>query len=322
MKYYAKETMKILRILIFALILISIIILIEYKPVYKVSVLGQEIGYINNKEKFEEIVEKEINESADENFAFATIENIPEYELKLLKSSEETDEEEILVALKEDSVKTYTMYAITIDDNIQTYVNTEKEAESIVDSIKEEYKEKIEINLGVKQIYTKEKEETVSEDIALAKIKQENIDVRIRNNKKNSNPTTKKAVVNGIMLSSKPVSGTITSRFGVSSRIRSGDHTGLDIAAPKGTPIVTCGDGKVTFSGTKGSYGKLIIISHGSGVETWYGHCSELLVSEGQKVSGGQKIGLVGSTGNSTGNHLHLEIRINNKPVNPQNYMY
>ncbi len=120
----------------------------------------------------------------------------------------------------------------------------------------------------------------------------------------------------------KPITGTISSRFGASSSIRSGAHTGLDIASSTGSPIKAAASGTVTFAGWKGSYGNLLVITHSNGVQTYYGHCSKLYVSAGQKVSQGQKVAAVGSTGNSTGPHLHLEIRINGTPVNPQNYLY
>ena len=80
--------------------------------------------------------------------------------------------------------------------------------------------------------------------------------------------------------------------------------------------------GTVTFSGYKGSYGNMIVISHGNGVQTYYGHCSKLYVSAGTTVSQGQTIAAVGSTGNSTSPHLHLEVRINGVAYNPQNYVY
>ena len=120
----------------------------------------------------------------------------------------------------------------------------------------------------------------------------------------------------------KPISGIITSRFAESSRIRSSRHTGLDISASTGTPIKAAASGTVTFSGRKGSYGNLIVVTHGNGVQTYYGHCSALYASTGQQVSQGQTIAAVGSTGNSTGPHLHLEIRVNGVAYNPQNYLY
>ena len=120
----------------------------------------------------------------------------------------------------------------------------------------------------------------------------------------------------------RPISGTITSRFGSISRVRSGAHTGLDIAASTGTPIKAAASGTVTFAGTKRAYGKMIVISHGNGIETYYGHCSKLYAEVGDKVSQGETIAAVGSTGNSTGPHLHLEIRVNGVAYNPQNYVY
>ena len=108
------------------------------------------------------------------------------------------------------------------------------------------------------------------------------------------------------------------------SRIRSSAHTGLDIATSKGTPMLPVTAGKVTYAGYKGSYGNLVIINHGKNangqtVETYYAHCSRLNVRVGDMVDSNSIIAYVGSTGNSTGPHLHLEIRLNGNAVNPQN---
>ena len=96
-------------------------------------------------------------------------------------------------------------------------------------------------------------------------------------------------------------------------------HHGLDYAAPAGTPVSAVGDGTVNFAGYKGQYGKLIVIRHANGWETYYGHLSRINrgIKRGLKVEQGQVIGYVGATGLATGPHLHYEIKINNKPVNP-----
>ena len=120
----------------------------------------------------------------------------------------------------------------------------------------------------------------------------------------------------------EPIQGIITAKYGEVSGVRSSAHTGLDIAAAKGTPIKAAASGTVVFSGTKGSFGKMVVVSHGNGVQTYYAHCSSLLVSVGQTVSQGDTIAKVGSTGNSTGNHLHLEVRVNGQSYNPQKYLY
>ena len=141
----------------------------------------------------------------------------------------------------------------------------------------------------------------------------------IKENKENENAL---AIVNNIKLSVLPVTGRITSRYGERSSLRRSTHTGLDIACTTGTDIKVVSNGTVTFSGKKGSYGNLIIVDHGNGVETWYGHCSKLYANVGDNVTAGDVIAAVGSTGNSTGPHLHFEIRINGECVNPQNYVY
>ncbi len=119
---------------------------------------------------------------------------------------------------------------------------------------------------------------------------------------------------------SMPVSGRITSRFGYRvhpiTHVRS-LHTGVDIACPTGTPIKAAAAGEVIGAGWMGAYGYAVIIDHGGGISTLYGHNSKLLVRVGQKVSKGQTIAKAGSTGYSTGSHCHFEKRVNGKPVNP-----
>ena len=119
-----------------------------------------------------------------------------------------------------------------------------------------------------------------------------------------------------------PLSGRITSYFGYRSIFGSYSyHSGIDIATSYGKAIAAADGGTVIWSGYKGSYGNLVIIDHGNGVQSYYGHCSSLLVSAGDKVYKGQTIARVGSTGRSTGNHLHFEVKINGTSVNPLSYL-
>ncbi len=98
-------------------------------------------------------------------------------------------------------------------------------------------------------------------------------------------------------------------------------HAGLDIRAPRGRGIVAAGDGRVVYSGWMSGYGNAVVISHAGGLTTLYGHCSSLIVRKGTVVHTGQLIGRVGSTGRSTGNHCHFEVRRSSAPVNPLRYL-
>ena len=116
-----------------------------------------------------------------------------------------------------------------------------------------------------------------------------------------------------------PVSGfTLTSGFGA----RWGrQHSGVDLALPTGSPVYAAKGGTVTWSGYKDSYGNLVIIDHGDGMETYYAHCSRLDVAAGQEVGAGRQIAAVGSTGNSTGPHLHFEVRIGGVARDPAQWL-
>jgi murein DD-endopeptidase MepM/ murein hydrolase activator NlpD len=98
-------------------------------------------------------------------------------------------------------------------------------------------------------------------------------------------------------------------------------HTGQDIEAPLGAPVVAGASGKISFVGWQNGYGQLVVVDHGGGLTTRYGHLSHIDVDAGQQVSRGQLVGKVGSTGRSTGPHLHYEVRINDAPVNPLEYL-
>ncbi|MCL2702220.1 MAG: peptidoglycan DD-metalloendopeptidase family protein [Defluviitaleaceae bacterium] len=116
----------------------------------------------------------------------------------------------------------------------------------------------------------------------------------------------------------------ISSRFGPRRHPitrRNHNHSGLDIWAARGTNIVAANDGKVIFAGWQGSYGNLVIIDHGGGMATAYAHCSSISAKVGDSVTRGQVIAKVGSTGSSTGNHLHFEVRVNGTAKDPEDYL-
>lgn len=122
----------------------------------------------------------------------------------------------------------------------------------------------------------------------------------------------------------RPVLGAIVSGFGYRTNPiggGSGFHAGIDMASPSGTPIKACRSGQVVIASAQGGYGNAVVIDHGGGMATLYAHQSQIQVTVGQQVVVGQVIGNVGSTGNSTGPHLHFEVRIAGNPVDPVPYL-
>ena len=121
-----------------------------------------------------------------------------------------------------------------------------------------------------------------------------------------------------------PVSGEITSPYGYRVHPIWGTtiyHSGIDIGVDEGTPVHAADSGVIVWSGWMGGYGYAVVIDHGNGLSTLYGHNSELAVDEGQSVSKGQVVAYAGSTGNSTGPHVHFEVRENGDPVDPMGYL-
>lgn len=301
-----------------------------------VTVAGEKVGYVVDREYLDNKIDKFAN-SKTGNIAVVEIDALPEYEYKLLNRNLETNEREIFAKIQESAKITYKVFAITIDNEEKATVATIEEAETVINELKTANSQ-VELNLAVVEKYTDKLETSSMEDTKLACADSIKAKVDAYEKQKAAKAAeaarkaaAKKAVgtrVSGATVTNSslsgltlvtPVSGTITSRFGNRSR---GYHTGLDIAAPKGTNIGSIASGTVTYAGYKGSYGNLVIVSHGNGVQSYYAHCNKLLVSVGQSVAAGQVIAQVGSTGNSTGPHLHLEIRINGTAVNPQNYLY
>ena len=308
-----------------ALGIIIAIILIKYKPMYKVSVSGEELGYVEDKEALEETLKEEITESSDKTIEDVSLNKEPEYELKLVSRTENTEEKEVVQELKEETTVTYKYYEIAVQENVVDKVNTSEEAEELVNEIKEE-NDSEEINLSIVEKYTQNEEEANTSDLEVAKANvQETVQTaieEIEQQKEEEERWNALPSINGIKLAVTPIEGRITSRYGVSSNIRKSTHTGLDISAVKGTDIKVVADGTVTAASYNGSYGNLVKVDHGNGVETWYAHTSKMYVKKGDTVKAGDVIAAVGSTGNSTGPHLHLEIRVNGVAYNPQNYLY
>ena len=316
-KYCTKEIYKLLTISTLALFIITIIIFIKYNPVYKVKINDEVIGYVRSKKVMEKIIEDEVLASDNPCAIFTELNVKPTYEL-ILSNKKTFDEEKIANILSENTTTMYKVYAITINDEEESYVNTFEEAENILNEMKKEYSEEV-AKVSVVEKYTKNFEEIGTKTLEVAKA---NIDTNLRSIK-TEQERIQEATFEGVYFSVQPVMGHITSRYGVVERsVRNHAHGGLDIAAPYGTKIKASADGVISYSGWMSGYGNLIIIDHENGVQSYYGHCSKLYLSKGTKVKAGDVIAAVGSTGNSTGNHLHFEIRKDGKRVNPQRFIY
>lgn len=278
---------------------------------------------------------------------------MPEYSFELVTRNTATQENKILNKIKDTAVITYKTYAITVNGEQINEVSTEVEAENIISDLQSDLKEGVEFNLGIVEIY-KTEQTLVSKDSAFETLNQMKLakteeyeaeQARLEAERKAKEEAARKEAerqaqiyaqskaaaastsygsgnISGINLTNPlRVTPLITSRFGESGSRRY-VHTGVDLATALGTSIYPIASGTVVYAGWQGSYGNLIQIDHGDGIQSWYGHCNSINVSVGDSVSTDTCIGTVGSTGNSTGPHLHLEIRINGNAVNPQNYLY
>ena len=330
-----RSSVKLLILISIATLLIGATVVFVYKPIYSVTLDGEQIGYCKDKSKLQRKINDyvENGDGSSKNIAFVAIDEMPKYKMCLLKRGITTNDEEIFETVALTGTEYYKYYAILEGNDEKVYVSDFKAAEKVIKELKKKNSNNID-DITIKEKYDTELKGFVSEKQAIAKLYEKKTVTRksATNIASAAYTTTGGNISTSLNISRakpsiglsfiKPVTGRISSRFGVSSRIRKSYHTGLDIACSKGTAIKAAASGTVTFTGWKGSYGNLVVVTHSNGVQTYYGHCSKIFVSAGKKVNQGDIIAAVGSTGNSTGPHLHLEIRVNGVAYNPQNYIY
>ena len=325
-----RTSVRFIILIIISAFLIAGGIVLFYNPTYAVNLNGEIIGYTADKTGLQEKINEFISAKEKDNVAFVQVDAMPTYKLCLLKKDVETNDEEIFNKVVNNGTEYYKYYAITLDKEEKLYVSSFKEAEDVINGLKKKdsnNKDKI----GIVEKYDTELKEFTNVETSISKLYEKKPEPKVEYSTSSyyssgtpsySSGSSSSNISIGIALI-KPVSGTITSRFGSNESIRNHAHSGLDIAAPYGTAIKAAASGTVTFAGNAGDgYGNYVIISHGNGVQTVYAHCSSVLVTSGQKVTQGEVIAKVGSTGNSTGNHLHLEVRKNGVAYDPQNYVY
>lgn len=316
---------------LFAAAIIVSIVFMKYKLVYHVQVNGEDAGYASSKIALEKEIDNYVINGDSENVGYVILNSTLDYELMLVSKDMQTSEDAILAKVKEDADVYYRVYAVIVDDEQKGIASSLEEAQKIVDSVNEkqsEYKEKAKLEIEEKYL---QEYETI-EDVEVAvntiyePIKKANDLIKVVK----STPAAAETVSDEVLLALKqnlteldfnvPVANpVITSRFGWRS---SGYHYGIDLAVPTGTPVYAAESGVVTYSGWMGAYGYLIIIQHASGYETRYGHCSRLLAEVGDEVAQGDLIAEAGSTGRSTGPHVHMEIRFEGTALNPEVFLY
>ena len=331
---HTKKGIKMIVLFTISVFLIIGAIAFLYKPTYSVFIDGEQVGYTANKVELQNKINNYIEKGEEEstNVAFVQVDHLPSYKLCLLKKNVVTNDEEIFSKVKEQGIPYYRYYAILEDNQEKIYVSKFEEAESIIQSLKEKNSSNID-KISIIEKYEQNIAEFTGAEEAISKLYVAPAKVvTVATNKttkykssgsySNASSISTAKVDLGINLI-RPVSGIISSRYGSSESVRNyRTHGGLDIAAASGTPIVAAAAGTVTYSGWMSGYGNFLIITHANGVQTCYGHCSKLYVSSGATVAQGQTIAAVGSTGNSTGPHLHFEIRKNGVRYNPQSYIY
>lgn len=327
----AKTLSKFLFSMFFGSIVVLSLMFMKYKVVYHVELNEEDAGYVASKIALEKKIDDFVINGEGENVAYVVLNSKLDYEMMLVSKDIPTVDDEIFAKVREESEVYHRVYAVIVDDDEKCLVSSLEDAQKIVNEVntkQEEYKEKS--VLQIEEKYLEEYE--LAEDIEVAvndiyePIKKANDAItQIK-----TTPAAAKTVSDDVLLAlkesladldfSEPISNpVITSRFGWRSR---GYHYGLDLAGPTGTPIHAAEAGVVTYADWFGAYGYLVKIQHASGYETYYGHCSKLIAQVGDEVAKGDLIAEVGSTGRSTGPHVHMEIRYDGTALNPEVFLY
>ena len=315
-----RASVKLIALFAICSMIIIAIIMSVYKPIYSVTFKGEMIGYSENRAALQAKILKYQENGDEDDVAFVQMDEMPEYKLCFLKRGIETNDDEIFSIVTGTGTTYYNYYAIAVNGEEKAYVETFEEADSIINQLKEKDSKNAK-QLSIIEKYETSKQEYKTVEVAVNELYEKKITQEIQSNmgrvtRAGNGGTTYKPIS---IAFAKPIQATITSRFG--SRWGT-THKGLDFGAPTGTSIKAAAEGTVTFSGwNSGGYGYLVIISHGNGVQTYYGHCSSLLCKAGDYVEAGDVIAKVGNTGDSQGSHLHFEIRVNDIAYNPEYYL-
>lgn len=286
---HLRKSFKLILLLVIAFLLISAIMYCLFKPMYAVKLNGEIIGYTDAKKQLQEKIDESIKKGNGSEIAFFEIDVLPEYEVCYSKKDIEANEEEVFDTVIALGTPYYKNFAIMQNGEEKSYVSTYEEAEKVITELREKNSTNVD-SITYTTKYSSEKLENSDVETIVANLYVEPAPVvttPAKTSSKTTTTTAAKGTVNtsqtvsygnvalGVSLS-RPVAGTITSRFGRRSR---GTHTGIDVATSKGTPIKAAASGTVTYAAKKGSYGNLVVVDHGNGIQTYYAHCNSINVS-------------------------------------------
>ena len=325
-----KSVLSTLRFVLFTVVSVGLLftavyltILNTYKPVVKAYINGDFIGYFSDEQQFDEIYNDLVTEKKNiEENVKVYLESEPTFESCYIRDSL-LKQQNVYTNLRAEIQTEYTVYELMVNGEQQMTFTAEDQAENYVEKLKGEIKD-IDTIINVEKVSELENiTSTDRADTILADIVDRNKPVEI--------PVAPAPTYNySATVYTGPVIPAISGNMCWPSSVRGVNceygeyfgHSGIDLTAHYGTPVFAFMDGTVVFAGWDPyGLGYCVKIDHGNGLVTVYGHNSSLNVSAGQYVSCGQQICLSGSTGNSTGPHLHFETRVNGVAVNPRIYL-
>ena len=298
---------------------VMVTILNIYTPTYRAKINDKIVGYFKTEAEFDEIFDVIANEKkADGVEVKVYLEADPTFELSYMRKNK-LEEQNLYTEVREVAKTEYTIYNVVVKDKTEMTFTSKESANNYANDLKKNTKG---VNIEVKSdkaselnnITDTEKAKKIYSDLVSRYkpvVKRKTTSGGTGTYKGTSNSYSNNASVSGGI---KPTSGLYTQYY-------SGSHRGIDIANKVGTPIYAYKAGKVIYAKWQNGYGYLVRIQHEGGVVTYYAHLSAFNVREGDTVAAGQKIAEMGSTGWSTGPHLHFEIRVNNVPINPYPYI-
>ncbi|MEG2712196.1 MAG: M23 family metallopeptidase [Clostridia bacterium] len=332
-KYYSRISLIFFSLILITMVSISVILTILniYRPVYKVTIGKEDIGYFRTKQDFDEmfyVLTKNMQETGSANFTYLDIE--PKFELQYVKY-DKIDSDNSYEILKSQIKVEYEVYNLKVNEEKKFTFEDYEDAEKYANEIKKQVNT---LNMKIEPEKIKDKADTVLNTEKANAIYKEIVSrykpVVIEKPKPKpkpkpvvSYPKPSKEIQNNKVYIENIAGGVWPTTSRKISCYYGGyrGHKAIDIDGKTGDPNFAYKSGKIVFAGYSGAYGYMVKIDHGNGFQTLYAHNSKLLVSVGQEVEGGQTIALQGNTGNSSGDHLHFEIRINGRAVNPLSYM-